>query len=89
MGRRDKTNTKTKPEPDAKPAKTAEDDGFVCIYRPTFDLAVSFRAREGDPDALCEMGRLYFEGRDEARSTRRHGEGGKSIFSSRHTLLKP
>lgn len=36
---------------------------FVSILRPAFDLAASARAREGDAEALFEMGRLFFEGR--------------------------
>lgn len=82
MGPRDKTNTKAKPKPKTKPAKAAEDDGFVCMYRPTHSHGLMAGVDAGDPDALYELGRLYFEGREGAHYTSRSGEGGKHVVAS-------
>lgn len=79
MGRRDKT----KPEPGTKPAKAAGGEAdFICFYRPTHSHTLTAAVEAGDPDALYEMGRLYFEGRDAAGSTKRYGEGGKHVVAS-------
>lgn len=79
MGRR----AKSKPKPDAKPAKTAGDGAdFMCFYRPTYSHSLTAGAEAGDPDALFEMGRLYFEGRDATHSTKLYGEGGKHVVAS-------
>lgn len=79
MGRRDKT----KPEPDAKPAKAADRGAeFICFSRPTHSHTLTAAVEAGDPDALYEMGRLYFEGRDAAHSTKRYGEGGEHVVAS-------
>ena len=79
MGRRDKT----KPEPGTKPAKAAGRGGeFTCFYRPTHSHSLTAAVEAGDPDALYEMGRLYFEGRDGAHSTKRYGEGDGHVVAS-------
>jgi len=41
----------------------------MCFYRPTFSHTLLSDADRGDADAQFELGRVYFEGRDDSSTS--------------------